>query len=145
MRKLSVPLLIPAFAVVVWLAFLAKGDAQEVALPGYGKVEVLTISPATIPNTLRLNIERGQTVVWANGTQGFMSIVFTGGQRVHRACVAPTGFHLTERGEYSATNLNPGGTASLCFIEKGSYPFEVIGDQLAGVGLGPVRGEIVVN
>ncbi len=145
MRKPRVLLFIPALAVVVWLAFLAKGDAQEVALPGYGKVEVITIAPTTPPNSLRLSIERGQTVVWANGTQGFMSIIFSGGRTVHRACVSPTGFHLTEQGEYNAANLNPGGTASLCFIEKGKYPFLVAGAQLSGTGLGPIRGEIIVK
>lgn len=130
---------------MVWLAFLAKGDAQEVALPGYGKVEVITVSPTTPPNSLWLNIEQGQTVVWANGIQGFMSIIFSGGTTVRRACGSPTGFHLTEQGEYNATNLNPGGTASLCFIEKGKYRFLVTGAQLAGAELGPVRGEIVVK
>ncbi len=158
MRKAKVPRLLPAFVGLALLVFTASIDAQEEAtlepenLPGYGNVQVLRISRDKPLFPLRMSVERGTTVVWANNTEVPLSIQFSGGHEVRRACSAPTGFHLTSSGTYSASEVTPGGVASLCFVEEGNYPFQLIGISEGspvvdrdGNPVAPVKGEIIVN
>ena len=159
MRKTKVPALLPAVVGLAMLFFAASVDAQHEEeagqspenLPGYGSVQVLRISRDKPLFPLRMSVERGTTVIWANNTEALLSIQFSGGQEVRRSCSAPTGFHITSSGTYSASGVNPGGVASLCFVEEGNYPFQLIGISEGsplvdrdGNPVAPVKGEIIV-
>ena len=147
MRKAKVLVLFLAIAAATWLAPTARGDAPNPGdLTGLGKVEVFNITQETSSVPLRAKIQRGQTVLWANSSQDPISIIFMGGNRLQRACIASSGFHLTETGWYTAANVTPGGTASLCFVETGTYAFQVAGLEQDGVEYSPpITGQIIVQ
>jgi plastocyanin len=81
-----------------------------------------------------LTVDSGTTVVWINTTsQRQIELEFTG-KEVVMACGAPVGFFVNEKGSYSSGKISPGSTASLCFIEKGEYNYEVELKNLAPFG-----------
>jgi plastocyanin len=81
-----------------------------------------------------LAIDAGTTVVWINTTsQRLIKLEFTG-KEVVMACGAPVGFVVNEKGSYSSGTIQPGSTASLCFIEKGEYDYEVSLKSLSPFG-----------
>ena len=81
-----------------------------------------------------LTVESGTTVVWINTTsQRYVEINFIGKQVV-MACGAPVGFVVNDEGSFSSGKIPPGSTASLCFIEKGEYNYEVVMKNLASFG-----------
>ena len=81
-----------------------------------------------------LTVESGTTVVWINTTsQRYVEINFIGKQVV-MACGAPAGFVVNDEGSFSSGKIPPGSTASLCFIEKGEYNYEVVMKNLASFG-----------
>ncbi|MBI3988920.1 MAG: hypothetical protein HY347_04820 [candidate division NC10 bacterium] len=95
--------------------------AQEVKPTGVTKVITLaggTITPANI------EINRGDTVIWTAIDQPAM-VYFSDGTPVKLACVAPTRFRLNEDGAYTSGMIPPGATASLCFVEPGTFDYAV--------------------
>jgi hypothetical protein len=46
-------------------------------------------------------------------------------KKVTLACAAPVNFFVNKDGAYESGKIPFGGTASLCFTEKGKYEYEV--------------------
>lgn len=133
--------------VVVVPALGASVQAQDLEVRPTGNVKVITISGGKI-NPTRLEINRGDTVVWTTLDQS-ATISFPEGSEVRLACVAPTRFRMNKDGFYTSGILPIGGTASLCFIEPGTYNYIVFvrggeGD-LFGPRVGIPIGTIVVR
>jgi len=76
--------------------------------------------------TLRpITINSGTPVVWLNNSRRIMTIEFTGKQ-VTMACDSPTNFYINEQGTFISNKIIINATASLCFIEKGEYTYDVV-------------------
>lgn len=71
-----------------------------------------------------ITINPGSTVVWLNGTEGLIEIHFPDKQ-VRIACDRPVNFILDPAGTFVSNKIPVGGVAGICFIEKGSYAYEV--------------------
>ena len=68
--------------------------------------------------------QQGTTVVWVNHSNTPQEILFLDKKvglpyRLHQIC------HMYDYGAYESSKVPFGGTASLCFLEKGTYKFIV--------------------
>ena len=118
----------------------------EMKIPGS---QVISIS--TDEMKLReITVDSGTVVVWLNtAVQRIMEIEFTGKQVV-MACDTPIGFIESDQGSFISRKILPGAVASLCFIEKGEYDYEVVLRKTKGVGTGgkirpTFQGKIIVK
>ena len=75
------------------------------------------ISPTT------LKVKLGTTIVWVNSDPGPVTIKFL--DKLGIACKVPVNFHADVWGNYETGVIPEGGTASICFIYKGTYRYEV--------------------
>lgn len=66
----------------------------------------------------------GTTVIWVNQTNKPHEILFLD-KKVVVACSSPVNFFVGKDGAYESAKIPFGGTASLCFIEKGTYEYTV--------------------
>lgn len=90
---------------------------------------------------LTTEVATGTTVVWINGTASNLVFKFTGKQ-VTMACAAPVNFFVDDEGSFSSNVILPYATASLCFVEKGSYDYK-IRFRSSGIGSGGLSLEVV--
>ena len=81
------------------------------------KQEPTGITPAS------LKVKLGTTIVWVNSDPGPVTIKFL--DKLGIACKVPVNFHADIWGNYETGSIPEGGTASICFIYKGAYKFEV--------------------
>jgi plastocyanin len=70
-----------------------------------------------------LKVKLGTTIVWVNHDPEAVTITFT--DKVGIACKAPVNFYGDLFGYYETGKISQGETASICFIYKGSYTYEV--------------------
>jgi plastocyanin len=70
----------------------------------------------------RLTTKPGTTVIWVNHSRQPAEILFLD-KKVTLACNAPVNFFVGKDGAYESAKIPFGGSASLCFIEKGSYDY----------------------
>ncbi len=90
-------------------------------------------------------IDRGTTVLWHIATHKAVNIVFGIGEKVKRACVAPTRFVL-QGGKCWAQSIPPGGVASMGFVQSGTFDYSAAPDGVpGGEGSKPARGLISVR
>jgi hypothetical protein len=61
--------------------------------------------------------------VWVNSDPGPVTIKFL--DKLGIACKVPVNFHADVWGNYETAAIPEGGTASICFIYKGTYRYEV--------------------
>jgi hypothetical protein len=80
------------------------------------------------PKTLKVKV--GNTAIWINYDPNPVSIRFK--TKIGIACREPVNFYADLFGFYETTGIPQGGIASLCFIYKGTYDYEV--RRLAGKG-----------
>ena len=73
------------------------------------------------PNPLEVKL--GTTIVWFNNDKGPLTIKFT--DKLGIACKVPVNFYGDLMGYYETRIIPEGGTASICFIYKGEYNYEV--------------------
>ncbi len=72
----------------------------------------------------RLTSTPGTTVVWVNNSRFPIEILFPD-KKVVLACGAPVNFFVDSHGNYESNKIPSGGTASLCFLEKGTYEYRI--------------------
>ncbi len=70
-----------------------------------------------------LKVKLGTTIVWLNAGQEPITIQFI--DKLGVACKAPVNFHSDLFGYYESNLIEKGETASICFIFKGTYSYEV--------------------
>ena len=73
------------------------------------------------PNPLEVKL--GTTIVWFNNDKGSITIKFT--DKLGVACKVPVNFYGDLMGYYETRIIPEGGTASICFIYKGDYAYQV--------------------
>jgi plastocyanin len=73
-------------------------------------------------NPATLEASPGTTVIWVNQSNQPAEIRFTE-KKVTIACGAPVNFFINQDGAYESAKIPFGGTASLCFLEKGKFEY----------------------
>jgi plastocyanin len=68
--------------------------------------------------------EPGTTVVWINNSRSTLEVQFLD-KKVTLACGSPVNFFINTEGAYESGKIPYGGTASLCFLEKGTYDYMI--------------------
>ena len=84
------------------------------------KIVTVKTYEGLVPATLRS--EPGTTVIWVNHSPQPVEILFLD-KKVVLACGAPVNFFVGKDGAYESGKIPFGGTASLCFTEKGKYEY----------------------
>ncbi len=69
-------------------------------------------------------VKAGTTVIWMNHSDSNAEIQFRG-KGVTLACKSPTHFVVDDEGSFISDRIPPSSVASLCFIEKGTYNYEL--------------------
>lgn len=94
------------------------------------KTETLTITNKIVvvktveqPDPVTLFGKPGTTVIWVNHSKYPVEVIFTEKQVV-LACGSPMNFFVNKAGTYESHKIPSGGTASLCFTEKGRYVYK---------------------
>ena len=64
------------------------------------------------------------TVIWVNHSRTPVEILFLD-KKVTSACGSPVNFFAGKNGAYESGKIPFGGTASLCFLEKGKYNYMI--------------------
>jgi plastocyanin len=67
----------------------------------------------------------GTTVIWINNSDYRLQLKFTD-QQVSLACAAPVNFALSDNKTFISTGIPLGGVASLCFVQKGEFKYNLI-------------------
>ena len=116
---LFIAFLLTSFFVVAFHGAALAEDAkpkEEVAMITL-KQQPEGISPTS------LKVKLGTTIVWVNSDPGPVTIKFL--DKLGIACKVPVNFHADVWGNYETGAIPEGGTASICFIYKGTYRYEV--------------------
>ena len=144
MKKRNAPVWLLALVAAVLLAALSADGLAQSKLKGFGRTVQIDVLEGFM-SAEHIVIDRGTTVIWHNATDKAVNIVFGIGEKVKRACVAPTRFVL-QGGEYWAQSIPPGGVASLCFVQSGTFDYSAAPDGVpGGEGSKPARGLISVR
>ena len=77
---------------------------------------------------MTLTSKPGTTVVWVNKSRFPIEVLFLDKQ-VTLACGSPVNFFVNEDKVFESNKIPSGGTASLCFMEKGNYEYKIKSSQ----------------
>ena len=77
---------------------------------------------------IKLTSKPGTTVVWVNNSRFPIEILFLDKQ-VTLACGSPVNFFIGNDKTYESNKIPSGGTASLCFMEAGTYEYKIKSSQ----------------
>jgi plastocyanin len=102
------------------LTFAAEEKTKE-EIKIINKIVVLSAEgakPATITS------EPGTTVIWLNRSRHPIELLFLD-KKVVLACGSPVNFIIGKGGAYESAKIPFGGTASLCFLEKGRFDYKI--------------------
>ena len=102
------------------LAYAAEDVPQEIQLT----TKNIFIKNSRVLEPASLTSNLGTTVVWINTSSFPVEIVFIG-KKVSLACGSPMNFSIDKDGAFHSAIISRGGTASLCFIEKGKFTYKV--------------------
>ncbi len=100
------------------LALAAEEKTEELKISS--KIVVLSAREGAKP--ANLTSEPGTTVIWLNRSRYPIEILFLD-KKVVLACGSPVNFIVGKGGAYESAKIPFGGTASLCFLEKGRYAY----------------------
>ncbi len=99
---------------------MAAEKAAEIKV--INKIVTLHENEGATPQTL--TSEPGTTVIWVNHSRSPIELLFLD-KRVALACGSPVNFFIGKDGAYESAKIPFGGTASLCFLEKGRYDYAI--------------------
>jgi len=66
----------------------------------------------------------GTTIVWVNNSRSPVEILFYD-KEVTMACGSPINFFVGRGGAYESNKIPFGATASLCFVENGTFEYKI--------------------
>jgi plastocyanin len=105
---------------LVGVTFAAEEKKAEIKV--VSKVVTIHPSEGLVPPTVTADL--GTTVVWLNRDRSPVEILFTD-KKVTIACGSPVNFIIGKGGAYESAKIPFGGTASLCFLNNGSFDYVV--------------------
>ena len=106
--------------VLLPIGFLSAENEKDSELPSTVSIEITEMGLQ--PEILTLT--PGTTVVWENRSQYEVRVKFVD-NAVATTCKAPKNFALDKRGIFESDKITNGDVASLCFLEKKDYRYEV--------------------
>ena len=95
--------------------------------------KIVVVKTFEEPDTITLFVTVGTTINWINHSKYPVQVVFLVKQVV-LACCSPVNFVVGKDGTYESIKMSSGGTASLCFTEKGRYSYKTIPSKKFIVG-----------
>ena len=95
--------------------------------------KIVVVKTFEEPDPVTLFGTPGTTVIWINHSKYPVQVVFIEKQVV-LACGSPANFVVNKEGTYESIKIPSGGTASLCFTEKGRYAYKTIPSKKFVVG-----------
>ena len=98
--------------------FAAGNETEEIKI--INKIITLSTNQGAQPTTLES--PTGTTVIWVNQSRDPVEILFLD-KKVTLACGSPVNFFIGKDGAYESAKIPFGGTASLCFTEKGRFDY----------------------
>ena len=123
MKRKSLIAVITLFLVVFYFPGSSSAAGEEkVSLKVINKIIIINeyeeVKPLTITSS------PGTTVIWVNHSRTPVEILFLD-KKVTAACGSPVNFFAGKNGAYESGKIPFGGTASLCFLEKGKYNYMI--------------------
>ena len=123
----------------------AEQIPQEMSLA----TENIIIKNQRVLEPVSLTSKIGTTVVWINTSAFPVEIIFLD-KKVAIACGSPMNFSIDKDGAFHSAIIPRGGTASLCFIEKGTYSYRLESSGMLTLEYGKQerkesRGAIVIE
>ena len=108
---------------LVGLSFAAEEKKEELKIVN----KIITVGyEGTRP--VKLTSKPGTTVIWVNNSRFPIEILFLDKQ-VTLACGSPVNFFIGNDKTYESNKIPSGGTASLCFMEAGTYEYKIKSSQ----------------
>ena len=98
--------------------------AEEIPPEMSVSTENIMIKNQRVLEPASLTAKLGTTVVWINTSAFPVEIIFLG-KKVALACGSPMNFSIDKDGAFHSAIIPRGGTASLCFIEKGTFTYKL--------------------
>lgn len=127
MEQISAKRAVTAFlGIFLLVCFIMVGFSSTAGAAGYAMIVLKSEEPANSPDPLKTKL--GASVIWINENPEPVTIKIT--TKVGLACKAPINFYADIFGYYETPQIPQGATASICFVEKGKYEYEV--KQLVG-------------
>jgi plastocyanin len=99
-------------------AVAAEAETEE--LKAANRIVSISTNQGLMP--ANLTTSPGTTVVWVNHSRDPIEILFMD-KKVTLACGSPVNFFIGKDGAYESAKIPFGGTASLCFTEKGRFDY----------------------
>lgn len=126
MRTKSIVVLLMAIIGGMALAFLLTGQPSNAAECRLIRVfgDLGQGEPNVRLDPQNIAVDKGSCVIWVNWGKVDMRINFREGERCTKVTEAATGFSLAD-GCYATGWLARGTTASLVFLEPGTYEYQV--------------------
>jgi plastocyanin len=114
--------------VTMVMSFLLHSGVSPSAQQEAEEMELITktvfIKPYEVLQPSSLTSKQGTTIIWVNDAKFPVKILFVD-KKIALACGSPSNFSIGKDGTYETARIPRGGTASLCFLEKGSYEYIV--------------------
>jgi len=114
------------FSTIMVIVFLVASQSTVLSEDAVLKEEVKTITLKQEPDGISpdpLKVKLGTTIVWFNSDPGPITVKFL--DKLGIACKVPVNFYADIWGNYETAAIPQAGTASICFIYKGTYKYEV--------------------
>ena len=108
---------------------IAQEETEDLAITN----KIVVVKTFEEPDPITLFGTPGTTVIWINHSKYPVQVVFIEKQVV-LACGSPVNFVVNKEGTYESNKIPSGGTASLCFTEKGRYAYKTIPSKKFIVG-----------
>ena len=107
--------------ITVFLAGVVVAAEEETEkLKAVNRIVSVSTNQGLMP--ANLTTSPGTTVVWVNHSRDPIEILFMD-KKVTLACGSPVNFFIGKDGAYESAKIPFGGTASLCFTEKGRFDY----------------------
>ena len=105
-----------------------KAEATEAEATEAEQLKIINrmirINPREGATPQTLSSGPGTTVIWINNANSILEVLFLD-KKVTLACGSPVNFFVGKDGAYESGKIPYGGTASPCFLEKGTYEYMV--------------------
>lgn len=95
--------------------------------------KIITIGDHEGLRPATLTSKPGTAVIWVNNSRFPIELLFLD-EKVVLACGSPVNFFIGKDGAYESNKIPPAGTASLCFMEKGTYTYQIKSSKTFYVG-----------
>ena len=109
-------LLFMGTVLLIWLCSCSRAAEDGHALIVI-KSNMMDISPDP------LKVKQGTTIIWVNEGKEPVSITIKASGVI--GCKSLVSFYVDLFGDYETGQIHPGATASICFIDKGKFKYEV--------------------